>query len=392
MTYSIATQCGWRGPHVKAGRGTLVSGRRFVTCVAVLAIACLLAAGCVGSPDRRAERLSSSRAERSEHPGSSPSPTPHAASGSDCRVSDILVPSCGAWWGISPGDDALADLESRVGRTFDLVQHWHGVDQTGIPTKAEKKEAKGGRLLHLNLASRHFSEQGEGAGTISYAAVASGTYDDALSAQARGLAAFGEPVFITFDHEPDADGKVGQRGSAREYVNAWRHVHDVYSDHGAANVIWVWVVTGYAGNFSRIPKVYPGNKYVDWISWEAYNFSSCRQGTPSPDSYRGFEAALQPFYNWLQSEGASHGIDAGKPYMITGMGSVYYADSPETTADWYRAIPDTLRDYPQIRAVQQWNDTGPESTCVFNVTADSIIMQGFTEAGKDPYVNPPYDP
>jgi len=312
----------------------------------------------------------------------SPSATPGATvGGGTCHVTARLVPTCGTLWGVSPDFDGLATLEQRTGRKFDLVQYWHGIDQGDVPRPAELKTAAEGRILHYNFAAKNW-----GAGPAQYSDIAAGKYDAAIDQAARNFKKFGKPVFVTFDHE--ADNKTRRaRGTPQEYVAAWRHIHDRYKAVGADNVVWTWVVTGYSGNFGQIPSLYPGNAYVDWISWEAENGAGCPPTNNDPSKAQSFEDLVSPFYNWLKSDGEKAGIDAAKPYMITGFGTIFYPSDPGLSVRWYRAVPGVLKKYPQIKAVQLWNSTLGAS-CDFRITATPDITKAFATAGQVPHVNP----
>jgi len=56
-----------------------------------------------------------------------------------------------------------------------------------------------------------------------------------------------------------------------DYVRAWRRIHDIFLEVGAANVIWVWS----PNNINPVPQVplkpfYPGDSYIDWIGVVGY--------------------------------------------------------------------------------------------------------------------------
>lgn len=307
--------------------------------------------------------------------------TTMAAVAGRCAVGHLLVPRCGALWGVSPDSDGLARLERRVGRKFDVVQLWHGIDQGDVPRPKERKIAAGGRYLHYNFAAKEW-----GSGPARYSAIAAGKYDSAIDRQARHFRRFGKPVFVTFDHEADQLSRRA-RGTPGQYVKAWRHIHDRYRRAGARNVIWVWVVTGYPANFGQVPSLYPGNRYVDWISWEAENGAGCPASNAKPRKAKSFEQLMAPFYHWLRHNGAKAGIDARKPYMITGFGTILYPSRPGLSAKWYRAVPGVLKKYPRIKAVQLWNSTLGKN-CDFRITTRSSITKAFAEAGRAPLLNP----
>ncbi|MFC3994820.1 glycosyl hydrolase family 26 [Nocardiopsis sediminis] len=326
-------------------------------------------------------------------PASSPSPPDDPApagpgsgpGGADCEVSRILEPTCGVWWGASPWQNDPAPLEEAAGRPMDIVYTWHGVDQTNIPNKRERRLAAEGRFIHANIEARAFERSGRP--DLDYRDIIAGEYDDALTAQARGIADLGSPMFVTFDHEADAQKRYNRRGTPEEFVGAWRHIVDLYRRNGADNAVFVWNVTGWPGNLDRLPSLWPGNDHVDWISWEAYNMTGCEL-QPGWDHVASFEEAMAPAYRWIQNEGPKHGIDPGKPVMIGEMGTVPIADDPRATAQWYADIPEALRGYERVRAVKLWDGT-TAPTCDFRVLKDEHALRGFAKAGRDPYVNIP---
>jgi hypothetical protein len=83
------------------------------------------------------------------------------------------------------------------------------------------------------------------------------------------------PIAIRFAHEmnghwyPWSERRSGNRKG--QFVQAWRHVHDVFTRVGATNVIWVW-----SPNIIRplpnvsIKDLYPGDAYVDWVGMVGY--------------------------------------------------------------------------------------------------------------------------
>lgn len=302
-----------------------------------------------------------------------------------CGLGANLVPACGALWGVSPGNTTVTALENLTGRKFDLVQLWHGINQDNLPRPKERALARQGHILHYNLASRRFGSADKP--SISYASIIAGKLDAQIARQARGFAKFGKPVFITFDHEADNKARRAH-GTPKQFAAAWRHIHDIYQHNGAHNVVWVWVVTGSKGNFPILPSLYPGNAYVDWISWEAENGAGwCGSGNVSTSRSRSFAEMVRPFEHWLATTGKAKGIDPAKPYMITGMGTILFPGDPGLSAGWYRKVPEVLRKNPRIKAVQLWND-GFKSSCNFRITATDLIAKAFAKAGMDPYVNP----
>ena len=193
-----------------------------------------------------------------------------------CAVSSELVPSCGDWWGEAvpnTGSDlseAVAYAEIETGRRLDIVHTYHRWTQD-FPTVSEAALAHSGHILLINWQPTDEEDK-----PIAWRAIADGSQDQVISAEAIRLKALGTPVMVSFSHEPEAN--IDDEGSASQFVAAYRRVHDVSVAAGATNVVWVWDVEGIATShwFGLYRRFWPGAQYVDWIAWDPYNFASCR--------------------------------------------------------------------------------------------------------------------
>ncbi len=314
--------------------------------------------------------------------GGTPPPT---SSAQRCTLNAKAVPSCGVLWGIStqpPTAQQLGTVEKAAGRPFDFVYRYHDVNDV-VPDAQERGIVAKGRLLHIAIAARDFGAASRA--DISWADIANGAYDASLSAQARGIASLKKPVFVTFEQEANQRTKLGVAGSAADFKAAWRHLHDLYRSAGATNAVWTWVMTGNADNLDRAATLWPGNDVVDWISWNVYNQSGCHSGTVDQVKFKSFADEVVPFYDFVKERGPSIGMDPAKPMMISEAGSVRYADAPQLSADWYAAIPTTLRKYPQIKAVALWDSV--TDTCNYDFDSDSAVVSGVRRAGMDPHLD-----
>ena len=304
-------------------------------------------------------------------------PAPPPAPADVCPSSRIQVPECGVLWGVAtqtPSIASVADLESRLGRRFDMVYRFHQLGDT-LPTDDERKIVASGRLLHVSLDSGGLAASG------TWGAIAAGTYDDQLRRAAEGVASLQKPVFVTFDHEANNPSKV-VLGSPSQFAAAWRHVHQVFDQAGATNAVWVWVMMGAPETLPGVGAFWPGNSDVDWISWDVYNQSGCLAGSIDPARYESFREGMAPFYSWVHDAGSAVGIDPDKPMMISEAGSVVYPDDPQLTAQWYAEIPGVLAQYPQIRAIGLWDHTG-NRLCDYRFEDDPSITAAVTQAGQD---------
>jgi hypothetical protein len=325
-------------------------------------------------------------------PTRTPTPTgsPTLPSGKCGQVSDTLVPSCGAWWGMySPANagsgwdhgKAITDVEAQVGRKFDIVHRYHDFSNAGsngaFPDAYEQEQMRQGRLMFFAWESRDFS-----AGTtLKWSDVYGGRQDATIDAVAGRIRAAKVPVFIGFDHEPeDEPGK----GSDADFVRAWKYVYERFAKAGADNAVWVWTMMGWSGHYSRYAGLYPGDRYVDWVAYDPYNFHVCNGSTV----WKSPSTTVDGFYRWLDE----NGIGAGKPRMLAEFGTNFDAKDPSAKQRWFQEFPAALKAHPKIKAAIYFNSAGMTSrtaTCDMTMNHDAASVAGFAQAGKDEYLRQP---
>jgi hypothetical protein len=306
-------------------------------------------------------------------PTATPTPTPTRSS-SSCTMSALDVPSCGVLWGAykPPGSGetlatTVTDLESQVGRSFNIVYRYHdfsGVGGSGaFPDTFEKQLSASVHILLEDWAPTVFSTHTQ----LMWANVAAGAYDSTvIDPEAARIKAFGKPVMLTFDAE--MDGAIGVNGQAANYVAAYRHIHDQFAAMGVTNVIWVWTITGTGGHDSEFASLYPGNSYVDWIGYDPYNFASCHN-----TAWRSFAQTIDQPYQWLEANGFGD-----KPFILAEYGTVPDPSSSSAAATWYSQIPTALAGYPNIKALLAWDD---QATCDTRLTSSPGELAAFAAAG-----------
>lgn len=129
--------------------------------------------------------------------------------------------------------------------------------------------------------------------------VASGQRDGYLRAQADAVRQFGGPVFLRVDWEMNgtwyADWNVPAVPPSA-YIDAWRHVYEVFQAEGATNAAFVWCVNTWPGpGGTDVTAWYPGDAYVDWVGVDGYPQSSAAdylmRGPDGLDALASFAAA-----------------------------------------------------------------------------------------------------
>ena len=158
------------------------------------------------------------------------------------------------------------------------------------------------------------------------ARITAGAYDGYISSWARGIKDLGYPVAVRFAHEMNGfwypwceQSNGNHRG---DYVRAYRHVHQVFAAAGATNVIWVWSPNVTYPSADPLRRLYPGDRYVDWVGLSGY------YGTAGVQTYRSFNSIFTSTFAELRTF-------TRKPIVITETGAT---DASGQRARWVRQM------------------------------------------------------
>lgn len=258
-----------------------------------------------------------------------------------------------------------ADLEAQIGYDFPVRLFYLGWGKFFNNGPFTIDAAQG----RISLATWEFRPQLSGP-EDPYAlqplqAVIDGKHDDYLRRFAMDAKAFGQPLFLRWGHEMNGDwypwsgsangaselagyGDHMQPDGPERFVSAYRHIHDVFLQESATNVIWVWcpnvVMEGNLGaDWNAIANYYPGDEYVDWLCMDGYNWGTSQDWT----SWQSFDQVFRETYAQLQT------INASKPMMIGETASSELGgDKPGWISD---AVSRLRTDYPQVRLLIWFN-------------------------------------
>lgn len=309
-------------------------------------------------------------------PPPTPAPRPTPAPGCEDGEPGLLIPCSGIIFG-STGDFTTADgtvqpkvtdfrrTEARLGTDFDLYHdflQWNDLVDKTFPRADVQELVDEGRLLLTNWKSPTGHPR-------DWARIANGDYDDDIVVAARQMAAFGEPTFLTFFHEPEdniRDVSDGNQALVDRYVNdyaaAFRHLHDVFDANGADNVVWVWDMQGWIGGWESYYTggLYPGDDVVDWVAWNPYNWHAC-ENHGSEDRWRSWPEVVSSFYDWVD-EGGPDRPSRDKPLMLGEFGSeenIGSSTSDQTKAEWIAEIGEVVEErFPRLKALVYFNTEG----------------------------------
>jgi len=258
------------------------------------------------------------------------------------------------YWGVfttsslNSNFQSIRDFEAQAEKQVSIInmfQHWSGTPS--FPTSIANNIRNHG-AMPLVTWEPWDSSAGVDQPAYRLRAIADGAHDAYITAWAASAKNWGHPFFLRFAHEMNGDWYpwcVGVNGNtAQDYVDAWRRVHRIFSEVGATNVTWVWCVNRHYNGATDISTVYPGDRYVDWLSLDCYN-----RGTAQPgNNWRSFYDTYAVTYQQLVA------LSPGKPVMVAESGTVEQGGSK---AGWFadglaRHLP---FDFPRIKAYVWFN-------------------------------------
>lgn len=297
-----------------------------------------------------------------------------------CATS-VSPPVHGCYVGAFPGTNTIFDVEKEIGKKVPLVLSF--TDRWGLPYTFPADYARvlwtTGHLLVITWQPQ-----------TDLASIIAGKWDDYIRSWGKAAAAYGHPVMLRFGHEMNGTwypwcgkdnggsetlgyGDPGKPDGPEKYVDAYRHVHDLFKQLGANNVIWVWSPNEgnpVGASWNALENYYPGDAYVNWLGIDGYNW-----GTSRPWSYwRSFDEIFGDFYGRLTK------LAPGKPIMIAEFAS---SEQGGNKANWItNAFQRIKTDYPRIKAFI-WFDIIKETEWAIDSSLESLAA--FQKAMQDSY-------
>ncbi len=169
--------------------------------------------------------------------------------------------------------------------------------------------------------------------------ITAGDFDARILEWGQALASWGQPVMLRFAHEmngnwyPWAEGVNGNQSG--DYVQAWRHVHDVVASTGASNVQWVWSPNVPYWGSTDLAGLYPGAGYVDIVALDGYNW-----GTSA--AWSGWISAQDLFAPGIAE---LRNLAPGKPVLIAETAS---SEAGGSKAAWNTDLVSYLAAQPDV--------------------------------------------
>jgi len=286
-----------------------------------------------------------------------------------CR--GISIPTNGCYLGAYIGDfpavqeiNRFADMIGRHLAILNLYLAWG--DNSLFPSKELTSYVANGQTPMISWKPVLWdSVNKRDIPTIGLQDIIEGRWDNYLERWAEDARAFGHPLFLRLAWEMNGDSfrhcgpnNFGPNGDNKwnevddlyryygdpkrpdgpeRYIDAWRHVRDLFERAGARNIVWVW-----APGFENWPNetwntsesYYPGDEYVDWVGVTLCNHGYV-DGRPQ---WRSFDALFSKTeVSRVYTEHTS------KPFMLAEW-TCSQAESSQTSGDKARWITEAFRD------------------------------------------------
>lgn len=241
----------------------------------------------------------------------------------------------------------LSDLDaysSRVGRVPSVVATYRNMQGAMLDTAAMSAVAARGSVPMVTVEPWDSSSATDPRYALKN--IVRGDFDPWFSAGADAARVYGKQFYLRFAPEMNgvwAPWEAGINGNTpQDYVDAWRHVHDIFVSHGALNVRWVWGPNVFGGGSAvDFTPYYPGSDVVDVLGLDGYNWGSL-------DVWQTYSQVFGPSYDTLVK------LDAVKPVMIAETAS---AESGGNKAAWITSAftQEILTRTPRVKVVVWFN-------------------------------------
>lgn len=199
--------------------------------------------------------------------------------------------------------------------------------------------------------------------------ITNGEWDAFFVEWATAAKANGKPIGLRFAQEMNgnwyswSDGRFGNANG--DFVKAWRHIHGIFQDVGADNVLWIWSINRIDNLPDKtIDRVYPGDKYVDWVGVSGYYRT---EDTPPT-----FEATFGRTLAELKK------VAPSKPVMLTEVGA---GTSEANRLAWIESFFQGLLAHQEIIGFTWFNDfkSGGDWSVQFSQATTSAFSAGVSD-------------
>jgi len=276
--------------------------------------------------------------------------------------------------------NAVSKFEGEAGKQLSMVQLYGPFADCSsspcknwdFPTSAMENVRQHGSIPFLSWASQS-DPSSLNEPNFQLSKVANGTYDSYIQSFAQAAKNWGHPFFLRFNWEMNGDwfpwSEHANGNGPGDYVAAWRHVHDIFTQVGATNATWTWCPNvDPANSMQSLSSLYPGDAYVDWTCLDGYNWGT-GPGTPQGSSgWKSFDQVFSSSYKQITGT-----IAPSKPMVIGEVGST---ESGGSKASWIQDMLSKIpTDYPKVHGLLYFD--WPASNMDWQIESSSSATSAF---------------
>ena len=308
----------------------------------------------------------------------------------------------GAHPGLQAGETRLQSLDrlqSDLGRDLAVVRRFLRWEDDATTDPLISATLAQGSIPHISVFPRRNNGQPVRWDDIANAQPGEPLHNEIVG-WANQISSFGQPVWFTFNHEPETVLNL-DKGTAADYIDAWRKIRTVFDNEGVNNARYMHVSTAYGFDLNsndrrHIDNWFPGEAWVDQIGLDPYNWGDCREDN---DRWRPFEEIATPARDFAANY-PSLGL------VVAEFGSAEDVAQPNRKAQWAEEIRVLVNQpgWGQLEALiafdyqvpgtncEWWADSSAQSLAAYRVLANDPIFGGDGETPLPPPPPPPPPP
>lgn len=279
--------------------------------------------------------------------------------------------------GVEASMEILDQLEDTIGHKLAIINTFLP-SSSDFPTQFSERMISHGAIPMITWMPQPRNPELEYGRVLD--SVAAGSWDDYIKEWAIAAREFGKPVFIRWGHEFNGYwypwSIPANDNDPNKFIEAWRHVHDIFTQEGATNVKWVWCpyLRSNPDEAWNDPLLaYPGDDYVDWVGIDEYNWGASVTWSDWLEFEQIFANKVRIFSTHFPT----------KPIMIAETGSTEENELPSQSKGlWVRNMLDSLKWLKPVKAIV-WFNSFKETDWRMESSEESL--EAFQEILDDEY-------
>ncbi len=298
----------------------------------------------------------------------------------------IQIPEHGAYLGISLYErniNYLASLENLLNKHFAIVatyQSWgDAANKFNLEWVNTLRDKNSTALISwepwVPISGYDRSESIVDQKDYRLINIINGSFDNYIRQYAKDVKSYKKQIIIRFAHEMNGNWYPwgSKFNTYLEYIAAWKHVHNIFTEEGATNVTWLWspneiYIDENVPYADKILEFYPGDKYVDWVGFSSFNWG----GRYKHNMWREPEAMYTETIKVL--------LDLNKPIVIAETASADY-NTDKMKANWISALATYIKSNAAIKGILWFNveDNGIN----WKIESSALSIAAFSKSFDD---------